>query len=92
MGRWSWRTGEYPHQSLSSGQATQGFTDGSGSSFIDKVVNFIGVGLSLYIIAQLYGWASNDSVIKHTVKCKYCRKQISEKVKLSLPHHIYEEC
>ncbi|MCJ1412010.1 hypothetical protein MMC19_006102 [Ptychographa xylographoides] len=75
------------HYSKGSGYNTlkQAIDDGAVvmayGSFIDKVVNFIGVGLSLYIIAQLYGWASNDSVIKHTVKCKYCRKQISEKAK-----------
>lgn len=48
-------------------------------SFFNKLLNFIGVGLSLYIIAQLYSWISSDSIIKHTVRCKYCRKYISEK-------------
>lgn len=44
------------------------------------MLNFIGLGIALYIVARVYGWAANDSVIKHTVKCKYCRKRISEKV------------
>jgi len=48
-------------------------------SFLNKVINFLGVGLALYIIARFYGWISSDSIIKHTVKCKYCRKRISEK-------------
>ncbi|KAI9743873.1 MAG: hypothetical protein M1818_002607 [Claussenomyces sp. TS43310] len=48
-------------------------------TFIDKVLNLIGIGLALYIIANVYTWVSKDSVIKHTVKCKYCRKRISEK-------------
>ena len=49
-------------------------------SFLDKIVRFFVVGLALYTIARVYGWASKDSVIKHTVKCRYCRKSISEKV------------
>ena len=53
------------------------------STFINKVFNFIGIGIALYTVALVYGWASNDSVIKHTVKCKYCRKRISEKVRCS---------
>ena len=55
------------------------------STFINKVFNFIGIGVALYTVALVYGWASNDSVIKHTVKCKYCRKRISEKVVNSFP-------
>ncbi|KAM0796803.1 ion channel [Usnea florida] len=51
----------------------------SWGTFINKVFNFIGIGVALYTVALVYGWASNDSVIKHTVKCKYCRKRISEK-------------
>ncbi len=50
------------------------------STFLNKVFNFIGVGLALYIIANVYTWLSNDAVIKNTVKCKFCRKRISEKV------------
>lgn len=50
------------------------------SSFIDTVINFFGIGVALYTIAQVYTWTSNDAIIKHTVKCKFCRKRISEKV------------
>lgn len=48
--------------------------------FLNKLVNFFGIGISLYGLAGLYQWLSNDPIIKHTVKCKYCRKSISEKV------------
>ncbi|MCJ1226998.1 hypothetical protein MMC12_003653 [Toensbergia leucococca] len=48
-------------------------------AFLSKVFNFIGIAIALFVIARVYGWASNDSVIKHTVKCKYCKKRISEK-------------
>jgi len=40
----------------------------------------MGVGIALYGVASLYEWGSNDNIIKGTVKCKYCRKKISEKV------------
>ena len=52
------------------------------SSFIDVVINFFGIGIALYTIASVYTWVSNDAIIKHTVKCKFCRKRISEKVEV----------
>ncbi|RAL62835.1 hypothetical protein DID88_004677 [Monilinia fructigena] len=51
-------------------------------SFINKLINFIGVGLALYGIAGLYQYFSQDNaIIKHTVRCKYCRKKIFEKAR-----------
>ncbi|CAA7268586.1 unnamed protein product [Cyclocybe aegerita] len=50
-------------------------------AFFDQMVNFIGVGFALYVIASLYGYLSKDSIIKNTVKCLYCRKEISEKAR-----------
>ncbi|OAA65710.1 mechanosensitive ion channel [Niveomyces insectorum RCEF 264] len=47
--------------------------------FLNRVINFVGVGLSLYALASMYQYFSHDPIIKHTVKCKYCRKRISEK-------------
>ena len=52
------------------------------SSFIDVIINFFGTGIALYAIASVYTWVSNDAIIKHTVKCKFCRKRISEKVQV----------
>lgn len=40
----------------------------------------MGVGCSLYGLAALYQYFSQDPIIKHTVKCRYCRKRINEKV------------
>ncbi len=54
------------------------------SAFINQLFNFIGVGLGLYIIANVYTWASNDAIIKESVKCKFCKKRISPKVSLVL--------
>jgi large conductance mechanosensitive channel len=48
-------------------------------TFVNKLFNFTGVGLALYVVASIYEWASSDSIIKLTVKCKYCRKRISQK-------------
>lgn len=52
------------------------------SVFLDNVIRFLGIGLSLYGIAQLYMWVSHDAIIKRTVMCKYCRKRINEKVSM----------
>ena len=55
---------------------------GSGSAFLSKVINFFGIAVALFVIGNVYGWAADDTVIKRTVKCKYCRKRISEKVRV----------
>ena len=62
------------------------------SNFINKVFNFLGIGVALYTVALVYGWASSDSVIKHTVKCKFCRKRISEKVRFALFFFFFFFC
>jgi hypothetical protein len=56
-------------------------------AFLNKVVNFLGVGLALYAIASAYELFSSDPIIKHTVKCAYCRKWIS--VKACLTSHLW---
>ena len=55
------------------------------SAFLDTLINFFGIGIALYTIAQVYTWVSSDAIIKHTVKCKFCRKRISEKVGIADP-------
>ncbi|KAK4130220.1 gated mechanosensitive channel [Trichocladium antarcticum] len=47
--------------------------------FLNRLVNFMGVGVSLYGLAALYQYLSEDPIIKHTVKCRYCRRRINEK-------------
>jgi len=49
-------------------------------SFIDKIIRLLGIALALYVVARIYGWSTHDNIIKHTIRCKYCRKYISEKV------------
>lgn len=48
--------------------------------FLNKTLNFIGLGSALYALAGLYQYLSKDPIIKHMVKCRYCRKNINEKV------------
>ncbi|KAK8128329.1 hypothetical protein PG984_009437 [Apiospora sp. TS-2023a] len=48
-------------------------------AFINKLVNFLGVGLTLYCIARTYQCFSHDPIIKHTVKCRYCKKLVSDR-------------
>ncbi|KAF1849147.1 uncharacterized protein K460DRAFT_276061 [Cucurbitaria berberidis CBS 394.84] len=50
-------------------------------SFLDKVVRFIAIALALWVIALGYSRGSGDNIVKKQVKCKFCRKYISEKAK-----------
>ncbi|KAL3441639.1 large-conductance mechanosensitive channel [Aspergillus insuetus] len=47
--------------------------------FLETVLNFLGISLTLYTVAQLYMRVSHDKIIKRQVKCKYCLKWISDK-------------
>ncbi|TFY54722.1 hypothetical protein EVJ58_g8692 [Rhodofomes roseus] len=49
--------------------------------FLDHLINFLGLGIVLYSVAQFYSFVSKDSIIKHTVRCYACRKEISAKAK-----------
>ncbi|KAL2037906.1 hypothetical protein N7G274_009381 [Stereocaulon virgatum] len=74
-----------PHYAKGHGYTTMKFALEDGAvvmaygTFLNKIFNFLGIGLALYTIANVYTWVSNDAIIKNTVKCKYCRKRISEK-------------
>lgn len=48
-------------------------------SFIDKSLRFLLVAFTLWLIATLYSEWSGDNIVKKQVRCKYCRKYISEK-------------
>ncbi|OSS53807.1 hypothetical protein B5807_00746 [Epicoccum nigrum] len=50
-------------------------------NFFDKVLRFLLIAVSLWIIATTYSRTSGDNIVKKQVKCKYCRKYISEKAK-----------
>jgi len=57
--------------------------------FISQVANFFALGVLLYSIARVYTLATKETIIKHTVKCAYCRKYIPQKVCFSLASYIY---
>ena len=50
--------------------------------FLDHFINFVGLGIVLYGVAQFYSFVSKDSIIKHTVRCYACRKEISAKASI----------
>jgi large-conductance mechanosensitive channel len=50
--------------------------------FIDSIISFFMIGFVLYILARIYGTVTSESIIKHSYKCKYCRKEIPETVRL----------
>ena len=52
-------------------------------------MSFLSLGLVLYAVAQTYAALSHESIIKHTVRCPYCRKYVSEKVRLSRETILY---
>jgi hypothetical protein len=61
------------------------YSNKQNRAFVNKLVNFLGVGLALYFVAALYDLSGNsDPIIKHMVKCKYCRKKISSRVRIAL--------
>ena len=49
--------------------------------FINNILNFVGIAISLFLIARIYGRLTHDNVIKRQVRCPFCRKWISEKAK-----------
>lgn len=50
------------------------------SLFLNHVFEFLGMGLALYGLAILYESLSHDPIIKHTVKCRYCKKPVNVRV------------
>ncbi|KAJ5160169.1 Anditomin synthesis protein L [Penicillium canariense] len=51
--------------------------------FVQNMLNFAGVSLTLFAVAHLYMLISQDKIIKPTVRCRYCRKFISVEVRSS---------
>ncbi|KAJ5177798.1 Large-conductance mechanosensitive channel [Penicillium coprophilum] len=44
--------------------------------FIETVINFMGVSLTLYAVGHLYMLITHDKIIKPTVRCPYCKQYI----------------
>ncbi|KAJ5876019.1 Large-conductance mechanosensitive channel [Penicillium soppii] len=47
-------------------------------AFIETVMNFLGVSLTLYAAGHLYMFVFHNKIIKPTIRCPYCRQYISE--------------
>ncbi|KAH7410081.1 putative large-conductance mechanosensitive channel [Phaeosphaeria sp. MPI-PUGE-AT-0046c] len=50
-------------------------------SFLDKIIRFLCIAIALWVIALAYSRGTDDNIVKKQVKCKFCRKYISEKAK-----------
>ncbi|ROW05840.1 hypothetical protein VMCG_05317 [Cytospora schulzeri] len=46
--------------------------------FLNKTLNFVGLGLALYALAGLYQYLARDPIIKHSIKCRYCGRKVYE--------------
>ncbi|KAE9407779.1 gated mechanosensitive channel [Gymnopus androsaceus JB14] len=72
-----------PHRSYNT--LAQAAADGAVvlayGEFINNVANFLALGMFLYFIARVYALLTKETIIKHTVKCAFCRKYIPEKAK-----------
>ena len=84
---WVLRPGTHYDPSIGYNTLAQARDDGAvvmaWGNFVNAVAQFMGVGLALYGVALVYVWLSKDPIIKHLVKCPYCRKNINEKVSFS---------
>lgn len=49
-------------------------------AFIETVMNFMGVSLTLYAAGHLYMFVFHNKIIKPTIRCPYCKQYISEAV------------
>ncbi|KAF2014605.1 gated mechanosensitive channel [Aaosphaeria arxii CBS 175.79] len=79
------KAGPHYNVSISAGYntKTQALADGAvvfaWGTFIDTVVRFVILATSMWIIATVYSRTTDDNIVKRQVRCKYCRKFISEK-------------
>lgn len=51
------------------------------SAFIETLLNFLGVSLTLYAVGHLYMLIFQNKIIKPTVRCPYCKQFIGEAVR-----------
>ncbi|KAJ6567201.1 gated mechanosensitive channel [Mycena vulgaris] len=78
---WVLRAGpNYPYNTLVQAAEDGAVTLALGA-FINNLVTFFALGAVLYCFAQVYSAFTKESIIKHIIKCKYCRKDVSETAK-----------
>lgn len=77
---------EFPKLNIRAKQMPECYSDYWNSLFIETILNFMGVSLTLFAVAHLYMAVSHNKIIKPTVRCRYCKKFISAEVRIqSLP-------
>lgn len=54
--------------------------------FLNKCLNFLGLGLAIYGLANLYECFSPGAIFKHTTSCQFCMKEVSPTV--SQEYHV----
>jgi len=73
------------HSSSRYNTVSQALEDGAlvwpYGQFLDKVFRFFLIALALFLIAKSYSWLASDNIIKRQIRCRYCRKYISENAK-----------
>lgn len=75
-----------PNYNSTTGYNTLGQAQSDGAvvmaygAFVNSMSAFFCMGMILYLAALIYSRVTRDNIIKHNVKCPYCRKRISEKV------------
>ncbi|KAJ7066518.1 ion channel [Mycena amicta] len=74
------RPGRTPHATYNT--LAQAAADGAitlaWGSFVNNLITFFALGAVLYGVAEIYSMLTKESIIKHIVKCKYCRKDVSQ--------------
>ncbi|KAH7093958.1 gated mechanosensitive channel [Auriculariales sp. MPI-PUGE-AT-0066] len=73
------RAGPHPPYNTLEQAAADGAVTLAWGHFIDRIANFFVLGFLLYFVVLSYGKMFHADVIRHSIKCAYCRKQISEK-------------
>ena len=82
MEHWFWLMGMYSYlpQLLIEGILSVDFDTDLCRAFIETVLNFLGVSLTLYAVGHLYMCIFHAKVIKPTVRCPYCKQYIGASV------------
>ncbi|KAJ7122774.1 gated mechanosensitive channel [Mycena epipterygia] len=78
---WVLRAGPEPPYNTLQQAAEDGAIVLAWGSFANNLVTFFALGLVLYGFVEVYSAFTKENLIKHIVKCKYCRKDVSQTAK-----------
>lgn len=80
MVRWFWLTGSFTYACFDESDECLKPPNVHSRLFIENILNFLGVSLTLFAVAHAYMYVSHNKIIKPTVRCRYCKKFISVQV------------